>query len=507
MTIPASKLVNVLPGVLSAGGAAIALNGLILTAATAVPLGTVMQFASAADVGAFFGLSSDEYAMSSVYFAGYNNSTQKPGNLLFSQYPTAAVAAYARSGSFSGVSLADLQAITPGILTFTVDGVVKTSTSINLAAATSFSNAAALITAAFTGGPTVTYDAQRQAFVATSTTTGAASTITFGSGTISTALKFTSATGAVLSQGAVAYTPAAAMAAITNVALNWASFMTMFEPLIADKLAFATWASQQNNRYAYAVWDTDPNAVVQGDTTDYGSQAKALGLSGSLPFSGDPAVAASLGITMTQMVRPLAAFAMGYAASLDFDATNGRATMAFRSQGGLYTGVLNATIGDTLIAKGYNFYGAYATSSQQFMFMQPGQIGGDFRWADSFFNQIWLNGTFQNTLMTFLANSGSVPYTPRGYSDIESTMMDPINAGLNFGAIRAGVVLSGDQQVQVNNAVGKSIASVISTRGWYLNIVDPGAQARANRESPNMTFFYADGGSIQQIELGSINIQ
>lgn len=509
MTIPASELVNVLPGVLSAGGAAIALNGLILTNGTAVPIGTIRQFATAADVGDYFGLSSDEYAMAAVYFAGFNNSTQKPGNLLFSQYPTASVSAYTRSGSFAGVALADLQAITPGTLTFTVDGVVKTSASINLAGATSFSNAAALITAAFSGGgtPVVTYDAQRQAFQATSPTTGATSTMTFGSGPISSALKFTAAAGAVLSQGSVAFTPSAAMTSLIGYALNWASFTTVFEPLIADKIAFGTWASQQNNRYAYVVWDTDPNAVVQGNTTDYGSQAKALGLSGSLPVTGDPAVAASLGITMTAMVRPLAAFVMGYAASLDFDATNGRNTLAYRSQGGLVTGVVNATVGDTLVGKGYNFYGAYATSSQQFMFMQPGQIGGAFRWADSFFNQIWLNGSFQNTLMNFLANSGSVPYTARGYSDIESVMMDDINAGLNFGAIRAGVVLSGDQQVQVNNAVGKQIAGVISTRGWYLNIVDPGAAARANRESPNMTFFYADGGSIQQIELASINIQ
>lgn len=507
--IPASELVNALPGVLSAGGAAVALNGLVLTANTAIPLGTVQGFASANDAGAFFGLSSVEYTDFALpYFNGFTNSTQKPGMLLFSQYPTASVAAYARSGSFAGVALTDLQAIAPGILTFTVDGVVKNSTSINLSGATSFANAATLITAAFTGGPTVTYDAQRQAFVATSGTTGATSTITFGSGTISTALKFTAATGAVLSQGSVAYTPAAAMASIiTSGALNWAAFTTVFEPLIADKLAFATWTSQQNSAYAYVPWDTDPNAVVQGNTTDFGSQAKALGLGGIMPFTGDPVAAASLGITMTAMVRPLAAFALGVAASLNFLQTNGRTTFAFRSQGGLYTGVLNATVGKTLIGKGYNFYGAYATRSQQFMFLQPGQIGGSFKWADSFFNQIWMNGSFQNTLLTFLANQTSVPYTPTGYSSIETAMADPINAALNFGAIRAGVTLSGDQKVAVNSLAGKSIDNVISTRGWYLNIVDPGAAARANRTTPNMTFFYADGGSIQQITFGSINIQ
>jgi hypothetical protein len=507
MTIPASELVNVLPGVLSAGGAAVALNGLILTNSTTVPIGTVRQFATAADVSDYFGPSSAEASMASVYFAGYVGKTQAPGNLLFSQYPTVAVAGYNRSGSFAGVSLADLQATPTGTLTFTVDGVVEVSTSIDLSAATSFSNAATIITAAFSGNPLVTYNSQLNSFEATSTTTGAASTVSFGTGALSDDLKFTAATGAVLSAGAAAYTPAAAMDAIVAIALNWASFTSTFEPLTADKLAFGTWTSQQSNRYAYVAWDTDVNAVNPGNSTDYGSQAKALGLSGSLPVTGDPAVAAALGITMTDMVRPLAAFVMGYAASLDFDATNGRATLAYRAQGGLVTGVTNATIANTLIGKGYNFYGAYATSSQNFMFMQPGQIGGEFKWADSFFNQIWMNGTFQNTLMSLLANSGSLPYNPQGYSTIESALADPINLALNFGAIRAGVTLSGDQIVAVNAAAGKNIASVVATRGWYLNIVDPGAAARVNRESPNMTFFYADGGSIQKIEMASINIQ
>lgn len=507
MSIPANELVLVSPGVLSTGGDSVALNGLLLTADTAIPIGTVAQFANASDVSAFFGPSTDEAAMAAVYFNGFTGATQKPGNLLFSQYPTAPVAAYARSGSFAGVTLAALQAITPGILTFTVDGVVKTSTSINLSAATSFSNAAVLITAAFTGGPTVTYDAQRQAFKATSGTTGATSLITFGSGTISTALKFTQATAALLSQGAIAYTPAAAMTAVVALAQNWASFSTVFEPVVADKTLFGTWTSQQDDHYAYMAWDTDVNAVVQGNLTCYGAVAKALALSGSYCVTADPAVAAALGVTLASIVRPLAAFAMGIAASLDFDATNGRTTFAFRGQGGLVTGVTNATIANTLIANGYNFYGSYATSSQNFQFMQQGSISGVFKWADSYFNQIYMNATFQQALMTFLANSGSVPYNDFGYSAIQSALADPINAALNFGAIRTGVKLAADQAVAVNASAGKTISGVIETQGWYLNIVNPSAAARVNRTSPNMTFYYADGGSIQQIQMASINIQ
>lgn len=509
MTIPASKLVAVFPGVLTAGGAAVALSGLILTNNTAVPIGSVQSFASPADVAKFFGDTSDEYNLSAVYFAGYDNSTAKPGALLFSQYASTAVAGYLRSGSFAGEPLTTVTGIASGTLTVSVDGVAKTSTAINLSTATSYSNAATIIQAAFTGGgaPVVTYDAQRQAFVFASPTTGAASAVSYGSGALSAGLRLTAATAAQLSSGSAVMTPAPALLAVTARALNWASFMTTFEPTVDEKIAFATWTSQQNNRFSYVAWDTDPNALVQGNTTNFGARVAAVGLSGSLPVTGDASVAAALGVSLASIVRPLAAFAMGIAASLDFTTTNGRQTFAFRSQGGLTPSVMDATAGDTLIANGYNFYGAYATSAQQFRFMQPGQISGAFKWADSYYNQIWMNSAFQQSLMVLMTGAGTIPYNNFGYSQIESSLADPIAAALNFGAIRAGVTLGSDQIASINASVGKKIADVVSTRGWYLNIADPGAAVRVARGSPDMTFFYADGGSVQKIELASINVQ
>ena len=507
MSIPAKKLVNVIPGVIGAGGAALTLSGLILTANAAVPIGSVMSFSTPDAVSSFFGPTSTEASLAAVYFAGYDNSTAKPANLLFWQYPTAPVAAYLRGGSLAAMTLTQLQAISAGTMSVTVDGVVKTSSSINLAGATSFSNAATIISAAFSTGPAVTYDAQRAAFVATSGTTGASSTITFATGAIATALNLTQATGAVLSQGAIASTPAAAMTAVIARSLNWAGFMTVFEPNISDKLAFATWASQQGDRFAYACWDTDVNATAQGNTTAFGPQSVALSLSGSIPLTADANVAAALGTTVTALAQPLAAFVLGYLASINFQRTNGRTTAAYRSQGGIVAGVTDATVGDTLIANGYNFYGNYATSQQSFTFLQPGQISGRFKWIDSFANEVWMNANFQQVLMSFMASANSIPYNSAGYADIETVLQDPINQALNFGAIRGGVSLSGSQIVAVNSTAGQPIDTVLSTRGWYLSIKDPGATVRAARGTPQMTFFYCDGGSIQQMTLASLLVQ
>lgn len=147
-SIPASAIVNVTPNVIGAGGTGLDLNGLILTLTDYVPVGTVMSFATADDVADFFGPLSTEAHMATAYFAGFDGSSIKPAALLFMQYVenVPGVAPYLRGGNVSGMSVAQLQALGSGTLTFTVNGQTFTSGTIALGAATSFSNAAALIT-------------------------------------------------------------------------------------------------------------------------------------------------------------------------------------------------------------------------------------------------------------------------------------------------------------------------------------------------------------------------
>ena len=85
-------------------------------------------------------------------------------------------------------------------------------------------------------------------------------------------------------------------------------------------------------------------------------------------------------------------------------------------------------------------------------------------------------------------------------------MQDPINQFLNFGGIRAGVVLSQSQRAQVNSAAGLDVASIIETQGYYLQILDPGAQVRGQRGTPIINFWYTDGGAVQQITVASIDV-
>ncbi len=506
MSIPASQIVSVIPSVIGAGGSALDMITLMLSTNTRVPIGQVLSFPDYASVVAYFGTGTNEEIYSAVYFNGFDNSSKKPGALLISQYPKNAVSAYLRGGSMAAVSLSTLQGYS-GTLTLTIDGVTATTGTINLSGATSFSNAASLIqtalAAAFSPDPTCTYDSVSGGFVITSNTTGATSTITYatGSGAFDTHLKLTAAQGAVLSQGAAATDPDTFMDALVTKTQDWVTFMTAFSPdgshANTNRLAFAQWCNSQNNRYAYVTCDDDATATnTVPATTSLGYLVDSLGYSGTVPIW-----------VADNTSQALAAFVCGAIASIDFTQTNGRATLAFRRQAGIEPNVTDALSATNLLANGYNFYGDYSTANDDFDWFQNGAISGDYEWIDSYINQVWLNNALQLALMQLLKAVFSIPYNDDGYSLIANAVQDPIDAAVNFGAIRPNVPLSAVQAAEVNQAAGTNVSDILSSRGWYFQVKAATAQVRAARESPPCSLWYMDGQSVQQINLNSVLMQ
>lgn len=501
MSIPASAIVGVIPSVISGGGSALDVIGLVLTSSTRVPIGTNPTFPDLASVISYFGAGSAEAAFAAVYFLGYDDSTVKPGGLVMVQFPSANVAGYMRGGNVAAaLTLTQLKAQT-GVLTVVSDGVSKTSTTINLTSATSFSNAATLILAAFTTpGFTVTFDSVSGAFVFTSSTAGASSSTSFATGSLAAPLLLTAATGAVVSPGALNQTPAQTMAAIVSRTQNFVTFTTLTDPDAGAgntlKLAFAAWSNSMNKRYLYVPVDTDLTPTQStGATSSLGYILKAGSYEGTAAYY-DP----------TGLL--LHAFEMGGRASVDYTETNGRSTSAFRRQTGLTPSVVDATVAANLIANGYNFYGDYATANQRFQFEYPGQMtGSPYLWIDSYTNQIQLNAALQLALMTLLVGAKSIPYNQTGYSMIRAACADPINAALNFGSMRAGVPLSALQASQVNTQAGLKIDTALSNLGFYLQVLPATAQVRAARGTPPCKLWYMDGQSVQSINLASVAIQ
>ena len=494
-TIPFSQVVQVVPSVLSANGIAVDLNGLVLTQNALAPYGTVLDFSDAAGVQSYFGASSDEATIASIYFNGYQNGTQLPGSLLMTRYPEVAIPGWLRSGSMASVTLGQLQTFT-GTLAITIAGVVQTSGTINLSAATSFSSAASIIQSGFTSpGFTVSYNSTQLAFVFTTIATGATQTVGFAAtSTLATNLRLTQATGAIASQGADAGTPAGFMANILTQNQNWATFMTVWEASLTEKEAFAQWSNSASPRWLYVCQDSDVNVLTANNTITFGNYLQVDELIGTCPIYGN----------LTH-----AAFVCGFAASLNFNRLNGRATLDFKSQSGLVPSVTNSTQYTAVLSNGYNCYGAFGSNNpaNNANWFTPGSVSGKWLWADTYLNQIWLNANLQLSMVNLLTQVGAVPYNSQGNGLIYSAALDPINAALNFGAIRIGINVSAEQAAEIQYATGVNAAPTIASQGFYLQILEATAQTRAARQSPPITLYYQDGEAVQQIVMASIAIQ
>lgn len=350
---------------------------------------------------------------------------------------------------------------------------------------------------------TVSYDSISGGFVFTSGITGPASTAAFATGTASASLELTSATGAVLSQGAAPQTPSAFMTSLITLNQQWANFMTTFDPDggsgNAQKQLFAAWKNTAlgGNRFGYFCWDPDESPAASSDaTSSLGRILKANGDSGTLPIWEGGATQDS----------GLCAFALGLAASVNYEQTNGRTDFAFRQGTGELANVTDPTTAGNLLANGYNFYGAYGQATSTFVWFQNGQITGPFTWADSYETQIWLNSFFQNVLLTLFANTLSVPFTPAGASLIQQAMQTVIQQALAFGAF-APNTLTAAQIAEVNADAGMNIASALQSLGYYLLIEIPPQTVQAARGPWPITFYYIDRNSVQSIDLSSVLVQ
>lgn len=487
-SIPASQIVSVNPSVLSSGGSPLALNAVFLSKNANIPTGQALLFATAESVGEHFGFTSDEYKAAQIYFKGFDGSNKKPGRLYFYALNSVAEAGYLLGASVKTTSLAELKKI-KGSLNVTIDGVEKKAPSIDLKSATSFSEAAQQIGSALSA--TVEFEEQLQAFKIVSATTGKSSAVSFATGDIADKLGLSETAGARVSKGTNAESVDEMMAGLTAATLNFATFTTIEEPTIEDKLALAKWSNLQNERFLYVGWGKEAAALQAGNTTSFGAKLKES------QYSGATAVYGGL---------DKAAFLCGAIASIDFSEREGRITVAFKGQSGLEVDVNDATEAQNLKDNGYNFYGAWATANDRFLFMYPGQMTGKWKWLDNYVNQIRLNSQLQLALMTMLTSAKSVPYNAVGRALHRAACQDAIDEALNFGSIRAGVDLSEQQRAIINNEAGVDAATQIEARGYYLYVGKATAQTRGNRESMPIKLWYTDGGSVHSVNMGSINI-
>jgi hypothetical protein len=453
---------------------------------------TVLEFGSVAQVGAYFGPDSEEYTASVTYFTGYTNKFTAPRKFFVARRVDEAVSGWMRTGPYLG-TLAALKAVTDGAFGMTIDGTTQNITGVDLSAATSFSDVAAILTALDSLSATVTYSSLNRAFTVTSDLTGAGHDVSYATspatGTdLATLLNATQALGAVTSSSSDAMSVNAQMIAIRKESENWVTFTTLWEPTIDEMLELSGWASA-NYGWMYVAYTTDPLTPIQDSEVDPASVLKA---------SRNEYTAIVYGSIEYAM------FIMGTVASIAWRRLNGTITLAFKRGPGLAPYVTDESQAQVLESKNCNYFGNFATRNAEFVFLYNSCLTNSiYGFIDPLINSIWLNNMLQRAIMDGLALAGRVPYNERGYTKIRSWMMDPIKAALNNAAIEPGISLSEAQKTELINEAGFDISGELDDHGYFIQILDPGADVRARRESPICNLWYTYASSVQRIELAS----
>lgn len=493
MSIKAGYLVAITPRTISAGASDLETNGMLLTKSALLPSGTpAMAFASAAAVAAFFGDASDEAVFAQQYFTGLTNQQKAPTSLVIGRRIDEDAPAWIRGGAISA-DLASFKKVTDGAMKITIDGAEKTATAVDLSDATSLSEVIQTIATALTGC-TGSYDSTTNTFTLTSSTDGASSTVSYASagddGTdLSAMLCMTQAEGAVLSQGVDAMTEAATLNAICAVTANWAQFTTLWEVSEqAEAEAYAAWADIDDD-YVYVFWSSDQN--MESTLTQDSTIAKALQDKYNCVFM------------IYSLDFSTAAFALAYPATIKWDATQGMKVIFGKSASGISPTVTDEQVATALDDLGVSYVGQFATRNDEFIIANRGELTGSmYGFYDTLIGSIWLRSKLQTSIMNGFATVNRAPYNSVGYTMLKSWCQDPITQAKNAGVIDEGISLSESQKSQILQETGDSeAAGDLQSKGYFLQVLDPGASVRAQRGSPVAALYYAYGGSIQKVEL------
>ncbi|CAK7192383.1 hypothetical protein COMNV_00579 [Commensalibacter sp. Nvir] len=492
MSIPLSTIITINPGVIDVGNNGNTLFGLMLTNKGILPANQTSSFTSADQVGTIFGFDSTEYDLAKVYFAGFTNSDRVATQLYMAPYYETDSAASLIGGSLAAVTLDQLQTFS-GDLQITVDGKQINIQAIDLSGAKSMSDAATLLSTA--ASLNVVFSASTSSMVITSPTTGSGSSVSFASGVLATDLRLTQSESAIQSPAVSNPTPESLLNALRQKNLAFCSVFLSWELEEDKKMEFAKWANGMRDDVCVILSDSSNAATTPQSGTSFAEKVSAAGYES---------------VVSVYNHLELCAFIAGYPAAWDLDSSDGRFTAAFRRSSLLTANVDSKDQALALKTNGYNFYGTWASATNDFTFMYEGRISGQYLWLDSWFCQIWMRRQFQLYFVRTLLAKGQIPYNTDGKGIITTAIKPAIEQFMKFGAIRTGISLS-DMQTQTLKQAGlnQSQISNITTTGYYLKVdmdqVTP--QTRVKRGSPPINFWYTDGQSVQTITMNSIEIQ
>lgn len=428
-TLPVSRIVNVSVILTPAGAQAQSLSDLLILGTSSIIdiVERYRTYGSLAAVATDFGTVAPEYLAAQVWFG----QTPQPPRVLIGRWVNAASTGGLRGAliTTANQSMAVWNAVTAGQFKLAKDGGSVTNYGpLDFSAAANLNAVAAIIQGALTG-ITVLWNAALSRFEFTSTTTGAASAVSFltagNAADISVLLG-----GTVGSSGAYVFAGQAAETALSCVALfdqiagqKWYCVSFVNAAVNNDFMAVAGYVQAATNKHIQAITTAEAGSVSSVSTTDIGYLIKQAGYSRSF-------------VQYSQFNPYAALSAMAKLLTTNYNANNTVITLMFKQEPGVVYENLTSTQADALKAKSVNVFVQY---DNQTAILQYGTMG-DGTFADIVVGVDWLAVTLQNELFNLLYTSRTkIPQTDAGQSLLLTKCDQVCELGVTNGLLAPGI--------------------------------------------------------------------
>jgi hypothetical protein len=428
------------------------------------------QYSNILQVGSDFSNGSPEYLAAELFFS----QSPQPSIVYIGRWASSATAGLLHGAQLTATqqTLTNFTAITSGSFHISIDGVAKDITGLNFSASLNLNGVASIIqsalVAAFNPGVTCTWDANYGRFNITSSTTGATSSVSYGStisilGTntdSSTLLGLTSASGASAPvPGMAAETALSGVEALANASSAWYGLMdaTTVALQTADYTAIAAYILASSRTRIFGTTIQNTACLDPTQTNDLASTLQALNNKRVFwIYSGSNKYAVA---TM---------FGRGF--TVDFTANNSAITLAYKQAPGLVGENLNETQFATLIAKGGS---VNIKVNNGAVMLWNGQMSNGY-WFDEVQGVDWLQNQIQTDVFNLLYTiTTKVPQTDQGSDLIANAIAQACEAGIHNGLGAPGVW----------NAAGFGMLAQGGTlsKGYYIYYPPVATQAEADR--------------------------
>jgi hypothetical protein len=473
MAISFSRYIDITSGLaVGAGAVQRELIARVYTTDFQIPTGSIVEFDTAADVGSYFGLTSEEYFRALFYLAFVSKSITRANKISYARWANVDTAPQI-IGAETDTTLTEFQTVTAGTFTLTLGATTYVVASVDLSLEASLADVAAAVQTAiqlegsdplFTGC-TVAYDATNSRFNLNGGGTGVAAISIVGGGSpdLAALLGWTD-TDTRLSAGADSQTITEVLTDTTALSNNFGSFA--FAPALtvtADIVEAAAWNDGNNVLFQYHAQVTSANA------------ATVSGLVSALGGTGLTLNDSTLSPAEYPEMLPMAVLA-----ATDYTQRGATQNYMFQQDGLTPTVTTNA---DANLYDGLtvNYYGQTQSAGVTLSFYQRGFLTGtgtDPVNMNVFANEQWLKDFIGTNLMNLLL-AKKVPANASGRGDVILVVREGVEQALLNGTISVGKTLSATQIIFITEQTGDSNAYFqVQTSGYWLDaqiVEDPPA--------------------------------